>query len=81
MYHNGICERATGDVLGPTDASGKLLTAIVPTDAALRALYADPAVRGSDRARFLNAGTSRSEMSQVSDVTVSIDVAPRNLRQ
>ena len=49
VYHNGICERATGDVLGPTDATGKFLTAIVPTDAAMRALYADPAVRGSKR--------------------------------
>jgi prepilin-type N-terminal cleavage/methylation domain-containing protein len=47
----------------------------------IRLQASDPAVRGSDRARFLNAGTSRSEMSQVSDVTVSIDVAPRNLRQ
>jgi beta-lactamase superfamily II metal-dependent hydrolase len=49
VYHNGICERATRDVLGPTDASGKFLTAIVPTDAAMRALYADAAVRGSKR--------------------------------
>jgi beta-lactamase superfamily II metal-dependent hydrolase len=49
VYHNGICERANGDVLGPTDPTGKFLTGIVPTDAALRALYADAAVRGGKR--------------------------------
>jgi hypothetical protein len=36
-------------VLGPTDATGKFLTGIVATDPAMRALYADPAVRGSKR--------------------------------
>jgi beta-lactamase superfamily II metal-dependent hydrolase len=49
VYHNGICERASGDVLGPSDAAGKFLTGIVPTDIAIRALYADPLVRGNKR--------------------------------
>lgn len=47
----------------------------------IRLQASDAAARGSDRARFLKPGTSRSETTQVSDVTVSIDVAPRNFRQ
>ncbi len=49
VYHNGICERANGAVLGPTDSTGKFLSAIVATDAGMRALYGDPAVRGGKR--------------------------------
>lgn len=49
VYHNGICERTGADLLGPTDAAGKFLTSIVATDASIRALYADPAVRGDKR--------------------------------
>ena len=47
----------------------------------LRLQASDASLRGRDPARFLNAGTARSEAAQVPDVTVSIDVAPRNLRQ
>jgi prepilin-type N-terminal cleavage/methylation domain-containing protein len=47
----------------------------------IRLQASDPAARGRDRGRFLNPGTSRSETTQVADVTVSIDVAPRNFRQ
>jgi hypothetical protein len=40
----------------------------------------DPAVRGTDRARFANPGSARRSALFVPDVTVEIDVAPRNLR-
>ena len=47
---------------------------------ALRLQAADPAVRGSDL-RYRVPGRARSETSMVADVTVTIDVSPRNLRQ
>jgi hypothetical protein len=40
----------------------------------------DAAVRGTDRARFANPGSARRSALFVPDVTVEIDVAPRNLR-
>jgi hypothetical protein len=40
----------------------------------------DAAVRGVDRARFANPGSSRQSSLAVPDVTVQIDVTPRNLR-
>ncbi|MBO6724852.1 MAG: hypothetical protein JJ911_04215 [Rhizobiaceae bacterium] len=46
VYHNGIMERTGDDPLGPSDAGGRYLTDIVATDADIRALYGDPAVRG-----------------------------------
>jgi beta-lactamase superfamily II metal-dependent hydrolase len=46
FYHNGIAEREDADVLGPSDASGRYLTDIMATDADIRALYSDAAVRG-----------------------------------
>ncbi len=46
VYHNGIMERTGNDLLGPTDASGKFLTSIIESDAEIRVLYGDPAVRG-----------------------------------
>jgi beta-lactamase superfamily II metal-dependent hydrolase len=49
VHHNGIAERAGGEVFGPTDPSGRFLTDIVATDAEMRALYADPAVRGAKK--------------------------------
>jgi hypothetical protein len=39
-----------------------------------------PAVRGSDRLRFANPGTSREAGGEVADLQLSADVAPRNLR-
>jgi beta-lactamase superfamily II metal-dependent hydrolase len=46
VYHNGIAERTGSQPLGPSDATGRLLTDIIVTDNAMRTLYADPAVRG-----------------------------------
>ena len=46
VYHNGLAERSGSEPLGPTDASGRFLTDVVVSDEALRALYADPTVRG-----------------------------------
>ncbi|MBO6717770.1 MAG: hypothetical protein JJ913_07435 [Rhizobiaceae bacterium] len=46
VYHNGIMERTGDDLLGPSDASGRYLTDIIVTDAEIRALYGDKAVRG-----------------------------------
>ena len=49
VHHNGIAERSGPDLFGPTDPSGRFLTDIIAGDAQLRALYADPAVRGAKR--------------------------------
>jgi beta-lactamase superfamily II metal-dependent hydrolase len=46
VYHNGIAERTGNQPLGPSDATGRLLTDIIVSDNAMRTLYADPAVRG-----------------------------------
>lgn len=46
VYHNGICERDGAEPLGPSDASGRFLADLKPTDAEIRELYADPEVRG-----------------------------------
>lgn len=46
LHHNGLAERTGPDLFGPSDASGEFLTDVVATDARMRALYADPAVRG-----------------------------------
>ena len=40
----------------------------------------DAAARGTDRARFANPGSARRSALFVPDVTVEIDVTPRNLR-
>lgn len=40
----------------------------------------DAAARGTDRARFANPGSARRSALLVPDVTVEIDVTPRNLR-
>lgn len=40
----------------------------------------DAAVRGADRLRFANPGSARRSSLAVPDLTVQIDVAPRNLR-
>ena len=40
----------------------------------------DAAARGTDRARFANPGSARRSALFVPDVTVEIDVVPRNLR-
>jgi prepilin-type N-terminal cleavage/methylation domain-containing protein len=40
----------------------------------------DAAVRGADRLRFANPGSARRSSLAVADMTVHIDVAPRNLR-
>jgi hypothetical protein len=40
----------------------------------------DAAARGTDRARFANPGSARRSALYVPDVTMEIDVAPRNLR-
>ena len=45
----------------------------------VRLQASDPAVRGSDRRRFLNPGPATRDASMVPDVIVSIDVTPRNL--
>jgi hypothetical protein len=47
----------------------------------LRLQASDPAARGMDRARFRVHGTARRSAAMVADVTVAIDVTPRNLRQ
>lgn len=46
VYHNGIAERTGDDLLGPTDGTGRFLIDVIATDDDMRALYADPAVRG-----------------------------------
>jgi beta-lactamase superfamily II metal-dependent hydrolase len=46
VYHNGIAERTGPELLGPSDATKRLLTGIIVSDADMRALYSDPAVRG-----------------------------------
>jgi hypothetical protein len=46
----------------------------------LRLQAADPSVRGLDTTRFRQPGFARSSATQVPDVTVVVDVAPRNLR-
>jgi beta-lactamase superfamily II metal-dependent hydrolase len=46
VYHNGITERTGSDLLGPKDAAKRFLTSIVVTDDDMRAMYADPVVRG-----------------------------------
>jgi beta-lactamase superfamily II metal-dependent hydrolase len=46
VYHSGIAERAGAAELGPSDAAKRYLTDIVVSDADMRALYANPAVRG-----------------------------------
>ncbi|MGA0598663.1 ComEC/Rec2 family competence protein [Enterovirga sp. CN4-39] len=45
VYHNGIAERAGGELFGPSDPSGRYLTDLKTTDAEIRALYADEAAR------------------------------------
>jgi type II secretory pathway pseudopilin PulG len=45
----------------------------------LRLQASDPSVRGSDRQRFVNPGSATRDQSMVPDVSVAIDVAPRNL--
>jgi prepilin-type N-terminal cleavage/methylation domain-containing protein len=45
----------------------------------VRLQASDPAVRGRDRQRFVNPGSATRETSLVPDVTVVIDVTPRNL--
>jgi prepilin-type N-terminal cleavage/methylation domain-containing protein len=45
----------------------------------VRLQASDPAVRGSDPVRFVNPGSATRETSLVPDVTVTIDVTPRNL--
>jgi beta-lactamase superfamily II metal-dependent hydrolase len=49
VYHNGITERATGDLFGASDASGRFLINIAESDDDIRRLYADAAVRGNKR--------------------------------
>ena len=49
VHHNGIAERDGSDLFGASDATGRFLTDIVATDAQMRALYADPSVRGSKK--------------------------------
>jgi beta-lactamase superfamily II metal-dependent hydrolase len=46
VYHNGIMERTGDDTLGPSDPTGRYLTDIAVTDADIRALYGNAAVRG-----------------------------------
>jgi hypothetical protein len=46
----------------------------------LRLQASDPAVRGNDRFRFQEPGFARQASAEVPDVTVVVDVAPRNLR-
>ena len=49
VHHNGIAERSGLDLFGPSDAEGRFLTDIIATDAQMRSLYADPAVRGAKK--------------------------------
>ncbi|MGH9222647.1 MAG: ComEC/Rec2 family competence protein [Acidimicrobiales bacterium] len=49
VHHNGIAERTGDDPFGPSDPSDRFLTDVVATDARMRALYGDPAVRGTKR--------------------------------
>lgn len=46
VYHNGIAEREGADLFGPSDATGRYLTDLRPTDVSIRSLYADAEVRG-----------------------------------
>jgi beta-lactamase superfamily II metal-dependent hydrolase len=47
VYHNGIAERAGAEMLGPSDPTRRFLVDLPATDADIRALYANPAVRGT----------------------------------
>ena len=47
----------------------------------VRLQAADPAVRGANPTQFSRPGTARREPVMVPDVTVTVDVAPRNLRE
>lgn len=49
VYHNGIAERTGPDLFGPSDATGRFLTDIMVSDADMRTLYSDPAIRGTKR--------------------------------
>ena len=49
VYHNGITERATGDLFGPSDNSGRFLTDIAENDDDIRTLYSDSAMRGDKK--------------------------------
>jgi hypothetical protein len=46
---------------------------------AVRLQVSDPALRGADSARFTNPGSARSAAAMVADLSVVIDVTPRNL--
>lgn len=47
LYHNGLAERSGPDLFGRSDVTGRFLIDVVTTDAEMRSLYADPAVRGA----------------------------------
>ena len=47
VYHSGIAERTGQNLFGPSDPTGRFLVDLKPTDADIRAFYADPEVRGS----------------------------------
>jgi beta-lactamase superfamily II metal-dependent hydrolase len=49
VYHNGITERDTGELFGPTDPTGRFLVDIAETHDDLNTLYSDAAVRGSKK--------------------------------
>lgn len=48
---------------------------------ALRLQASDPAVRGTNPAQFRHPGTARNSGAMAADVTVEVDVAPRNFGQ
>jgi hypothetical protein len=48
---------------------------------ALRLQASDPAVRGTNPAQFRHPGTARNSGAMAADVTVEVDVTPRNFGQ
>ena len=66
VHHNGIAERAGDDLFGPSDPSGTFLTDIAVTDARIRTLYADDAVRGAKKyAKLIQTALTSGRVGQV----------------
>jgi beta-lactamase superfamily II metal-dependent hydrolase len=66
VHHNGLAERAGDDLFGPSDASGTFLTDIAATDEAIRALYADAALRvGKNYAKLMQTALTSGRVGKV----------------
>jgi hypothetical protein len=66
VHHNGLAERAGGDLFGPSDATGTFLTDIAVTDERIRALYADENVRGGKKyAKLIHTALTSGRVAKV----------------